>query len=240
MTEELKDKLVEWAETYNDRKYFQEDPIAFPTKFAEALKGGTAVNPKEGRCCLQDVEIAAVFAAHFAWGRRAMIVRDCGRLFDEMDWRPFDYVMAGEWRNDDASIHRTIKWSEVAAICERLKIYSVHKSLEFMSQADFRTMIYGQKEDLKAPNKKINMLRRWMVRNDGKVDLGLWSSTSPENLLIPLDVHVYDVASEIGLVTRKQKDIVTVMEITSAFNDIFQGDPCKGDFSLFGYGITHQ
>ena len=241
MTEELKDKLVEWAETYNVRKYFQEDPIAFPTKFAEALKGGTAVNPKEGCCYLQDVEIAAVFAAHFAWGRRAMIVRDCGRLFDEMDWRPFDYVMAGEWRNDDASIHRTIKWSEVAAICERLKkIYSVHKSLEFMSQADFRTMVYGQKEDPKAPNKKINMLRRWMVRNDGKVDLGLWSSTSPENLLIPLDVHVYDVASEIGLVTRKQKDIVTVKEITSAFNDIFPGDPCKGDFSLFGYGITHQ
>ena len=170
-----------------------------------------------------------------------MIVRDCGRLFDEMDWRPFDYVMAGEWRNDDASIHRTIKWSEVAAICERLKkIYSVHKSLEFMSQADFRTMVYGQKKDPKAPNKKINMLRRWMVRNDGKVDLGLWSSTSPENLLIPLDVHVYDVASEIGLVTRKQKDIVTVKEITSAFNDIFPGDPCKGDFSLFGYGITHQ
>ena len=109
-----------------------------------------------------------------------------------------------------------------------------------MSQADFRTMVYGQKEDPKAPNKKINMLRRWMVRNDGKVDLGIWSSTSPENLLIPLDVHVYDVASEIGLVTRKQKDIVTVKEITSAFNDIFPGDPCKGDFSLFGYGITHQ
>ena len=73
-----------------------------------------------------------------------------------MDWRPVDYVMAGEWRNDDASIHRTIKWSEVAAICERLKkIYSVHKSLEFMSQADFRTMAYGQKEAPKAPNKKI-------------------------------------------------------------------------------------
>lgn len=241
MTEDLRKRLIDWAETYNDRKYFLEDPIAFPTRFAQAYKGGEAINPSEGKCCLQDVEVAAVFAAHFAWGRRAMIVRDCGRLFDEMDWRPYDYVMAGEWRNDNASIHRTVKWSEVAAICERLKrIYSEHKSLEFMSQDNFRTMVYGQKEDLKAPNKKINMLRRWMVRNDGKVDLGLWKSTSAAGLLIPLDVHVYEVACEIGLTSRKQKDILTVREITDAFNEIFPGDPCKGDFSLFGYGVTHQ
>ena len=30
-----------------------------------------------------------------------------------------------------------------------------------------------------------------------------------------------------------------VKEITGVFDDIFPGDPCKGDFSLFGYGVTH-
>ena len=58
---------------------------------------------------LQDVEIAAVFAAHFAWGRRSMIVRDCERLMDEMQWRPMDYVAAGDWRCDETSAHRTIR-----------------------------------------------------------------------------------------------------------------------------------
>lgn len=224
--------LVGWAETYNDPKYFEEDPIAFPRRFSELEKAG--------KCSVRDVEVAAVFAAHFAWGRRAMIVRDCGRLFDEMSWKPYDYVMKGNWRCDLCSIHRTVKWSEVAAICSRLKaVYEELPSLESLSQDEIRVRIYGQKPDLKAPNKKINMMRRWMVRNDGRVDLGLWKDTDPASLLIPLDVHVYDEAVALGLTSRKQKDIVTVKEITGVFDDIFPGDPCKGDFSLFGYGVTH-
>ena len=223
--------LRDWAETYNDPAYFREDPIAFPARFAEMEKRQTR--------CLKDIETAAVFASHFAWGRRAMIVRDCTRLFDHMDWKPYDYVMRGEWRNDGTSIHRTVKWSEVAAICSRLKdIYERVDSLEGFTLEMFRTGVFGQKPDPKAPGKKINMMRRWMVRDDGKVDLGVWKNTA--ELLIPLDVHVYDTAAAIGLTSRKQKDIVTVREITDAFSEIFPGDPCKGDFALFGYGVTHQ
>lgn len=229
----MQDQLRAWADKYNDRQYFLEDPIAFPTRFAAELKRGGA--------CLQDVEIAAVFAAHFAWGRRAMIVRDCGRLFDEMDWKPYDYVMNGEWRNDDSSIHRTVKWSEVARICSRLKhIYERIDSLESMDVNRIREEVFGQKPDGKAPNKKINMMRRWMVRRDGHVDLGLWKDTDPDSLLIPLDVHVYETAKSIGLTVRNQKDIGTVYEITDALREVFPGDPCKGDFALFGYGVTHQ
>ena len=225
-------QLTEWAETYDDPIYFQEDPIAFPTAFFNEFKAG--------RCCLQDVEVAAIFAAHFAWGRRAMIVRDCGRLFEEMSHKPYDYVMKGNWRRDNASIHRTVKWSEVAEICSRLKdAYLETSSLETLSVEDIRLRIFGQKKDPKAPNKKINMMRRWMVRNDGKVDLGIWKGSDPADLLIPLDVHVYQVAADLGMTTRKQKDIETVHEITDAFDTIFPGDPCKGDFSLFGYGVTH-
>ncbi|MCF0175409.1 MAG: DUF2400 domain-containing protein [Bacteroidales bacterium] len=224
-------KLVLWADTYNDVRYFTEDPIAFPRRFAEGFRAG--------RNCLQDVEVAAVFAAHFAWGRRAMIVRDCGRLFDHMDWKPYDYVMKGEWKSDAVSIHRTVKWCDVAAICSRLKnIYEGSCTLEGLDIDGFRTRVYGQKSDLKAPGKKINMMRRWMVRNDGRVDLGLWKNSDPAELLIPLDVHVYDEAAALGLTARKQKDMTTVREITSAFNEIFPGDPCKGDFALFGYGVT--
>lgn len=232
MTDETVTLLRGWAEKYNDACYFQEDPIIFPKRFVSMLSSG--------RSCLADVEIAAVFAAHFAWGRRSMIVRDCHRLFDEMDWKPYDYVMRGQWRDEPVSIHRTVKWSEVAAICARLKdLYSERESLETLTIPQFRTLVFGQKEDKKAPNKKINMMRRWMVRNDGRVDLGVWKNIDPQTLLIPLDVHVYQQASELGLTARKQKDITTVEEITDAFRDIFPGDPCKGDFALFGYGIDN-
>lgn len=229
MTEQTRDKLVEWAGKYNDPFYFSEDPVAFPRHFAE--RGSS----------LQDIEVAAIFAAHFAWGRRSMIVRDCGRLFDEMDWRPYDYVMAGQWRSDDSSVHRTVKWSETAAICGRLREwYLKNDSLEGMTAAGMRSAIFGQKEDKSAPNKKINMLRRWMVRRDGKVDLGLWKASDPADLLIPLDVHVYEEAAALGLTTRRAKDLATALEITGAFREIWPEDPCLGDFALFGYGINRN
>lgn len=237
MDERTRNMLIEWAVTYNDRKYFTEDPIAFPRHFAE--------NYAAGNCVLADVEIAAVISAHLAWGRRAMIVRDCGRAFDEMNWRPYDYVMNGEYRNDEVSLHRTVKWSEFAQICARLReLYSecgeaASPSLEGLDDEEFRVRVYGQRPDRRAPNKKINMMRRWLVRDDGKVDLGVWKHTDRRNLIIPLDVHVYDEATELGLTKRRQKDIVTATEITDSFREIFPEDPCLGDFALFGYGVTH-
>lgn len=243
MTDELKDKLLAWAERYNNPKYFEEDPIAFPRRFCSMM---TTIQPVLGfeggewRPSLQDVEIAAVFAAHLAWGRRAMIVRDCSRLFDEMMWHPFDYVMAGDWRNDASSIHRTVKWSEIAAICRRLKdFYSGNESLESLSVPEIRVRIFGQKADPKAPDKKIWMMRRWMVRDDGRVDLGLWKNSNKRELVIPLDVHVYRQAAELGLTSRKSKDIVTARDITDSFRELFPDDPAKGDFALFGYGVNN-
>jgi hypothetical protein len=168
-----------------------------------------------------------------------MIVRDCERMFDEMCWRPYDYVMNGEYRDENASLHRTIKWSEFAAICKRMKdIYSVTQSLENLTVSQIRCQIFGQKEDPRAANKKINMMRRWMVRDDGKVDFGLWTSTEKKDLILPLDVHVYTQATELGLTKRRQKDILTAKEITDAFRELWPDDPCLGDFALFGYGVT--
>ena len=233
MDAKIKETLIAWAQEYNDPKYFQEDPIAFPTRFARSHEAGQAQ--------LADVEISALLSAHLAWGRRAMIVRDCERMFEEMSWRPYDYVMNGEYRDENASLHRTIKWSEFTAICARLRrIYTVRPSLEGMSDMELRCEVFGQKEDRKAPNKKISMMRRWMVRDDGKVDLGLWKASDKKKLILPLDVHVYEQATALGLTSRRQKDIVTAREITDAFREIWPEDPCMGDFALFGYGVNNK
>ena len=221
--------LREWAEEYNDPKYFEDDPISFPREF---VRRGAS---------LQDIEIAAVFASHLAWGRRAMICRDCGRLFDEMEWRPYDYVMSGSYRNDESSLHRTVKWSEAAGICGRLREwYTWHDSLEALSAKEIRSIVFRRKDDPKAPDKKINLMRRWMIRRDGKVDLGVWQHSDPAGLLVPLDVHVHAQATALGLTRRKQKDINTALEITGKFREIWPDDPMLGDFALFGYGVTHS
>ena len=233
METSLKETLAGWAEEYNDPKYFQEDPIIFPTRFARSHECGEA--------SLADVEISALLSSHLAWGRRAMIVRDCDRMFEEMSWKPYDYIMNGEYRDEDISLHRTIKWSEFAAICNRLReVYSTRNSLEGMTDMEIRCRIFGQKEDRKAPNKKISMMRRWMVRDDGKVDLGLWKNSDKKDLIMPLDVHVYAQATALNLTSRRQKDIITATEITDAFREIWPDDPCKGDFALFGYGVNNK
>lgn len=233
MEQSVKETLIGWAHEYNDPKYFTEDPIIFPKHFAQKYGAGEA--------SLADVEIAALLASHLAWGRRSMIVRDCSRMLDEMSWKPYDYVMNGEYRNENVSMHRTIKWSDFAAICERLKgIYSEQSSLEGLSDMEIRCRVFGQKEDRKAPNKKISMMRRWLVRDDGKVDLGIWRSSDKKDLILPLDVHVYTQATSLGLTSRRQKDIVTAQEITDAFKEIWPDDPCLGDYALFGYGVTHK
>ena len=96
MDQVIAEKLLAWAERYNNPRYFEEDPVAFPRRFHHMM---TTVEPTLGfeggewRPSLQDIEIAAVFSAHFAWGRRAMIVRDCSRLFDEMNYKERDVVV---------------------------------------------------------------------------------------------------------------------------------------------------
>ena len=257
----MKDKMEiirQLAEEYNAEEYFNGDPIIFPKHFARIMQGlegihglGKSNNMQESgdelsgrkkqekKYSLQDVEIAAVIAAHLAWGRRDMIVRDCKRAFDEMNWEPYNYVMAGQYRDEDASLHRTIKWSEFAGICARLKeFYSKNDSLEVLSPDEMRVQVYGQKSDPKAANKKIHMLRRWMVRNDGIVDLGLWKNISPQELVIPLDVHVHRSSRNLQITGRNSADITTALEITNFLKEVFPGDPCKGDFALFAYVAT--
>lgn len=231
--EMCEEKLVLLADEYNHPKYFINDPIRFPRHFFELLNKGEAL--------LQDVEISALLCAHLAWGRRDMIVRDCGRLMDEMEWRPYRYIMNGIYRDDQKSLHRTIKWCEIAAICRNLREYYQNSdSLESLKAEDIRTIILGRKSDLRAANKKIHMFRRWMIRDDKIVDIGVWKSSSPADLIIPLDVHVHRSALELNITQRKSVDIITAKEITQYLGRIFPGDPCKGDFALFASAVSDK
>ena len=224
----------------NTLEYFKSDPIIYPRHFKQLMeKGGSDYTfpiPQNYIVTLKDVEIVAVIAAHLAWGRREMIVRDIGRAMDEMDWKPAEYINKGCYRHDDTSLHRTIKWSEFALICSNLRrFYTKNSTLEILTPDQMRVQIFGQQSNPKMANKKIHMLRRWMVRCDGIVDLGLWHSISPAELIIPLDVHVHNTALELGITERKGADYKTAEEITEFLCSCFPNDPCLGDFALFAY-----
>ena len=85
--------------------------------------------------------------------------------------------------------------------------------------------------------KRVNMALRWLVRNDGIVDLGVWDVIKPSQLFIPLDVHVGDISRELGLLTRKANDRRAVEEVTAHLRRFNPEDPSVYDFALFGIGM---
>ena len=87
-------------------------------------------------------------------------------------------------------------------------------------------------------NKRIHMFLRWMVRRNSPVDLGLWKWADPAKLLMPLDVHVMQEAAKLGLIPEGATASRQTAELrTSALAEVFPGDPCRGDFALFGLGV---
>ncbi|HSZ34269.1 MAG TPA: TIGR02757 family protein [Puia sp.] len=89
--------------------------------------------------------------------------------------------------------------------------------------------------------KRLNMYLRWMVRTDKNgVDFGIWKNISAADLICPLDLHVARVARKFGLISRKQSDWETAMELTRALRSMDKNDPVKFDFALFGLGVAEK
>ncbi len=86
--------------------------------------------------------------------------------------------------------------------------------------------------------KRFNMALRWLVRNDGIVDMGVWQAVSPSKLYIPLDVHSANTSRALGLLTRKQNDRRAVEELTGNLRQMNPDDPAIYDFALFGAGVN--
>lgn len=118
-----------------------------------------------------------------------------------------------------------------------------HFRAYFFSLPDFprRTIKHVSSPAQKSSCKRLNMFLRWMVRKDDRgVDFGIWNRISPAELICPTDVHVDRVARKLGLVTRKQVDWQTALELTGRLREFDPMDPVKYDFALFGLGIEEK
>jgi uncharacterized protein (TIGR02757 family) len=83
------------------------------------------------------------------------------------------------------------------------------------------------------------MFLRWMVRpTTEQIDLGLWSSWSPADLVMPVDVHVSRISRFLGLTTRRDASGRTADEITAALRHIDPADPVRFDFAIAHLGIS--
>jgi uncharacterized protein (TIGR02757 family) len=141
-----------------------------------------------------------------------------------------------------------IQLSSSACMLPEIEYFTAEKALNhfrayFFSLADYprRTIKHISSPLQKSTCKRLNMFLRWMVRKDTcGVDFGLWNTIPTSALICPCDVHVDRVSRRLGLITRKQTDWLTAVELTNKLKEFDAEDPVKYDFALFGLGVEEK
>ena len=137
-------------------------------------------------------------------------------------------------RPSNAEIYRDNEFARKALSIFYRRFFSLKNAPE-------RTQKHIASPDKNSTCKRLNMYLRWMVRQDNSgVDFGIWKKISAADLICPVDLHVARVARGFGLITRKQTDWQTAMELTVALREMDKTDPVKYDFALFGLGVTEK
>ena len=246
----MKEFLEERMEKYNCPGFIENDPVSIPHRFTKK----------------QDIEIAGLFAAVLAWGQRVTIIRKCNDLLARMDNAPHDFILHHKEKDLKALFdfkHRTFNGIDTLYFIEFLKTHyrqyesleklfnvsaeevsiqkglaNFHRSFFSLENHPTRTKKHIPTPERKSTCKRMSMYLRWMVRIDNKgVDFGIWRTISPSQLVCPCDLHVDRVARKLKLITRKQTDWLTALELTENLKRLDPHDPVKYDFALFGLGI---
>lgn len=107
-------------------------------------------------------------------------------------------------------------------------------SSEFNLESKGLLFLIGSELNKKSPLKRFNMFLRWMVRKDN-VDLGVLDLPK-DKLILPLDTHTFNVCTKLGLLQRKNYDILSAILITEKLKEFDKLDPVKYDFALYRIG----
>jgi uncharacterized protein (TIGR02757 family) len=180
MNEAVVKLLNEKVQAYNAASFIKTDPVSVPHRFTKK----------------QDIEIAAFFAAIFAWGNRTTIINKTTGLLQLMDNAPHDFVLhagAKELNRLEDFKHRTFNTTDLLYCIEFFKFhYSANASLEtaftkwmHKTDADTENALTGfhhyffslpdiperTRKHIATPQKnscckRLSMFLRWMVRND--------------------------------------------------------------------------
>lgn len=86
--------------------------------------------------------------------------------------------------------------------------------------------------------KRLNLFLRWMVRHD-RVDLGVWSTVRPAQLIVPLDTHIIRIGRCLGLTTYRSPGWRMAVDITASLRRLDPEDPAKFDFSMCHLGMMN-
>ncbi|HHS49900.1 MAG TPA: TIGR02757 family protein [candidate division Zixibacteria bacterium] len=217
---------------------------------------------------IRDREIIGLISASLAYGRVVQIIRSVRKAIEPLGQHPRDFIDSvtdAELRNTLPDFkHRFTTGAEIGALFVGIKraiaeFGSLNDCFLEFHQPDSPNVLpalsqFVQKIACDFPEscsyllssplggsacKRMNLFLKWMVRRDD-VDPGGWRGVSPSQLIVPLDSHMFNICSAIGMTKRKTPDIKAALEITTAFKAISFDDPTKYDFAITRLGIRSE
>ena len=260
---DLKPFLDEVYKRFHTVESIEHDPLYFPRRYSDRT----------------DIEAAALIASAFAFGRVAAFMPVISTILSRLGDRPgraltesspgdlrrvadgIVYRFAGpdnvaglltgaaELMRQSGSLEPVFSRGLVSGgtVCGLLEIAGSLRSAATVGDADPGFLV--PVGDRNSPMKRMCMFLRWMVRDDG-VDLGLWKSVHPSELLFPLDVHVFRISTLLGLIPHRKNDagpkpghdaaprMKDSIIITEALRRLDPDDPVKYDFAISHLGIS--
>ena len=241
------DLIRDLADRYESADFLQKDPSQFMHRYDS----------------VREAETVAFISANLAFGRREQILSHISLILDECKSSPSEWIVSEKYNDffpkNDLSFYRMYTNTDMRLFFDTLRdILLENESLGIFfhekwekepdkslylhqviaSAFSSECKLLPHSKDSAA--KKLNMLLRWLVRDNSPVDLGLWTWFDKKNLLMPLDTHVMQQSCRLGLISSKSANLRTAVEVTKKVAEIFPGDPTKADYALFGLGVSKQ
>ncbi|NNG06366.1 MAG: TIGR02757 family protein [Desulfobacteraceae bacterium] len=245
-----RERLEELYSLYHRRELVHPDPLEFLYEYRE----------------LRDREVVGLVASSLAYGRVAQILKSVSAVLERMDPSPFAFLLNSSLDSLISAFtgfkHRFTTGQELAALlwgakCLIERYGSLHACFTacfndnddtilpalsaFVGKFNTCSSTNGKFSLLPSPDrgsacKRLNLFLRWMVRRD-EVDPGGWTSIPLSKLIVPLDTHMHRICLLLNLTVRRQADLRTAVDITSAFRRMVPEDPVRYDFALTRLGI---
>lgn len=253
--ERLKDFLDQKVAQYNQPDFIPNDPISIPHRFSKKqdieISGFIAAILAWGQRktiinkCLELFQLMDNAPHDFLLNHEESDLKSFlnfkHRTFNDIDTLYFIHFLSWFYQTHESLEDAFLIGQTGKVDSMESTLTQFHKFFFSLENAPNRTKKHIATPVRKAACKRINMYLRWMVRSDERgVDFGLWKKISPAQLICPCDLHVDRVGRKLGLITRKQTDWQTALELTEKLREFDPTDPVKYDFALFGLGIEEK
>lgn len=245
--------LRKLADTYEVEAFMEHDP----SLLMHSVQG------------VANQEVVAFVTSCFSYGSRSQFLSKLTHLLELCQGEMYEWVKQGAyrelWAKEAQCFYRLQTYGHLCQFLDALRLMltedktigqwlrrkmqcggkatrRAEDALQLLSQHFWSNGVKGLvPRPYSSASKRPCMFLRWMVRSSSPVDLGLWSEfIDVATLLIPLDTHVLRMGRSLGVVKSKQPTWAATVQLTSAMEEVFPGDPCRADYALFGYGVEHR